>query len=160
MCPDVTRWPCPSCASIPLLTVLELAVCRATPCSKACHRPNLPCAQPYTPCCVCLCWVGGGAVEAALSVYLESFATTLGSREQLAIGEFANAALVIPKTLAVNAAKDATVCAHARVCVGACLCAHMSGCLRGCASARAQALVCPGWLISTEACPCHSCLFA
>jgi hypothetical protein len=42
-------------------------------------------------------------------VYLESFATTLGSREQLAIGEFANAALVIPKTLAVNAAKDATV---------------------------------------------------
>lgn len=51
---------------------------------------------------------GGGAVEAALSVYLESFATTLGSREQLAIGEFASAALVIPKTLAVNAAKDAT----------------------------------------------------
>ncbi|KAF5826958.1 chaperonin Cpn60/TCP-1 family [Dunaliella salina] len=51
---------------------------------------------------------GGGAVEAALSVYLESFATTLGSREQLAIGEFANASLVIPKTLAVNAAKDAT----------------------------------------------------
>lgn len=52
---------------------------------------------------------GGGAVESALSVYLENFATTLGSREQLAIGEFANAALVIPKTLAVNAAKDATV---------------------------------------------------
>jgi len=51
---------------------------------------------------------GGGAVEAALSVYLESFATTLGSREQLAIGEFASAMLVIPKTLAVNAAKDAT----------------------------------------------------
>ena len=48
-------------------------------------------------------------MEAALSVYLESFATTLGSREQLAIGEFANAMLVIPKTLAVNAAKDATV---------------------------------------------------
>lgn len=51
---------------------------------------------------------GGGAVEAALSVYLESFATTLGSREQLAIAEFADALLVIPKTLAVNAAKDAT----------------------------------------------------
>lgn len=51
---------------------------------------------------------GGGAVEAALSVFLENFATTLGSREQLAIGEFANAALVLPKTLAVNAAKDAT----------------------------------------------------
>ncbi|RUS13385.1 hypothetical protein BC938DRAFT_477906, partial [Jimgerdemannia flammicorona] len=31
-----------------------------------------------------------------------------GSREQLAIAEFANALLVIPKTLAVNAAKDST----------------------------------------------------
>jgi T-complex protein 1 subunit alpha len=51
---------------------------------------------------------GGGAVEAALSIYLENFATTLGSREQLAIAEFANALLVIPKTLANNAAKDAT----------------------------------------------------
>ena len=50
---------------------------------------------------------GGGAVEAALSIYLENFATTLGSREQLAIAEFAEALLVIPKTLAVNAAKDA-----------------------------------------------------
>jgi T-complex protein 1 subunit alpha len=30
------------------------------------------------------------------------------SREQLAIGEFAHSLLVIPKTLAVNAAKDAT----------------------------------------------------
>ncbi|XP_057805521.1 T-complex protein 1 subunit alpha-like isoform X1 [Salvia miltiorrhiza] len=51
---------------------------------------------------------GGGAVEAALSVYLENLATTLGSREQLAIAEFAEALLVIPKVLAVNAAKDAT----------------------------------------------------
>lgn len=51
---------------------------------------------------------GGGAVEAALDVYLENFATTLGSREQLAIAEFAQALLVVPKTLAVNAAKDAT----------------------------------------------------
>ena len=51
---------------------------------------------------------GGGSVEAALSVHLEDFATTLGSREQLAILEFADALLVIPKTLAVNAAKDAT----------------------------------------------------
>jgi T-complex protein 1 subunit alpha len=51
---------------------------------------------------------GGGAVEAALSIYLENFATTLGSREQLAITEFADALLVIPKTLAVNAAKDAS----------------------------------------------------
>lgn len=51
---------------------------------------------------------GGGAVEAALSIYLENFATSLGSREQLAIAEFANSLLVIPKTLAVNAAKDST----------------------------------------------------
>eukprot|EP01087_Luapelamoeba_hula_P015709 TRINITY_DN4720_c0_g1_i1.p1 TRINITY_DN4720_c0_g1~~TRINITY_DN4720_c0_g1_i1.p1 ORF type:complete len:554 (+),score=107.82 TRINITY_DN4720_c0_g1_i1:64-1725(+) len=51
---------------------------------------------------------GGGAVEAALSIYLENFATTLGSREQLAIAQFAEALLVIPKILAVNAAHDAT----------------------------------------------------
>eukprot|EP00978_Attheya_sp_CCMP212_P034248 scaffold142631_cov47-Attheya_sp.AAC.1 len=51
---------------------------------------------------------GGGAVEAALSVYLEDYATTLETREQLAIQEFADALLVIPKTLAVNAAKDSS----------------------------------------------------
>ncbi|KAG1754443.1 T-complex protein 1 [Suillus lakei] len=51
---------------------------------------------------------GGGAVESALSIYLENFATTLGSREQLAIAEFAAALLSIPKQLAVNAAKDST----------------------------------------------------
>eukprot|EP00172_Hildenbrandia_rubra_P002764 Plantae.Rhodophyta-Hildenbrandia_rubra.ctg3872.p1 GENE.Plantae.Rhodophyta-Hildenbrandia_rubra.ctg3872~~Plantae.Rhodophyta-Hildenbrandia_rubra.ctg3872.p1 ORF type:complete len:542 (-),score=139.01 Plantae.Rhodophyta-Hildenbrandia_rubra.ctg3872:138-1763(-) len=50
---------------------------------------------------------GGGCVEAALSIHLENFARMLGSREQLAIAEFAEALLVIPKTLAVNAAKDA-----------------------------------------------------
>ncbi|KAI2493475.1 hypothetical protein MHU86_21056 [Fragilaria crotonensis] len=51
---------------------------------------------------------GGGAVEVALSVYLENYATTLETREQLAIHEFAQALLVIPKTLAVNAAKDSS----------------------------------------------------
>jgi len=51
---------------------------------------------------------GGGAVEAALSIYLEEFAHTLGSREQLAIAEFAEALLIIPKVLAVNAAQDST----------------------------------------------------
>jgi len=50
---------------------------------------------------------GGGCVEAALSIYLENFATTLGSREQLAIAEFAESMLVIPKQLSVNAAQDA-----------------------------------------------------
>jgi len=51
---------------------------------------------------------GGGAVEAALSVYLDEYATTLETREQLAVQEFAAALLVIPKTLAVNAAKDSS----------------------------------------------------
>ena len=51
---------------------------------------------------------GGGAVEAALSIYLESFATSLSSIEQLAIAEFAKSLLIIPKILAVNAAKDAS----------------------------------------------------
>ncbi|XP_034662912.1 T-complex protein 1 subunit alpha [Drosophila subobscura] len=51
---------------------------------------------------------GGGCVEAALSIYLENFATSIASREQLAIAEFAKSLLVIPKTLSVNAAKDAT----------------------------------------------------
>ncbi len=51
---------------------------------------------------------GGGAVEVALSIYLDDFARTLGTREQLAIAEFSEALLVIPKTLAINAAKDAT----------------------------------------------------
>lgn len=50
---------------------------------------------------------GGGAVETALSIYLEDFARTLGSREQLAVAEFAEALLTIPKTLANNAALDA-----------------------------------------------------
>lgn len=49
---------------------------------------------------------GGGAVEAALSIYLETFATTIASREQIPIAEFGESLLVIPKTLAVNAAKD------------------------------------------------------
>lgn len=51
---------------------------------------------------------GGGTVEAALSIYLEHFATSLSSREQLAIAEYARSLLVIPRTLAVNAAQDAT----------------------------------------------------
>lgn len=51
---------------------------------------------------------GAGAVETALHIYLEEFAVTVGSREQLAIGEFAQSLLTIPKTLAVNAAKDSS----------------------------------------------------
>ena len=51
---------------------------------------------------------GGGSVEVALSVYLDDFARTLGSREQLAVAEFSEALQIIPKVLAMNAAKDAT----------------------------------------------------
>merc|ERR1712142_135935 len=50
---------------------------------------------------------GGGCVEAALSIFLENYASTMASKEQLAVSEFAQALLVIPRTLAVNAAKDA-----------------------------------------------------
>jgi T-complex protein 1 subunit alpha len=51
---------------------------------------------------------GGGAVEVGLSIFLDDYARTLGSREQLAIAEFSEALQIIPKTLAMNAAKDAT----------------------------------------------------
>lgn len=77
---------------------------------------------------------GGGAVEAALSVYLESLATAVGAREQVAIAEFADALLVIPKTLAVNAAKDATElvaklrAAHAAAQADPATKGHLAGC--------------------------------
>ncbi|EDO05416.1 putative t-complex protein 1 alpha subunit [Babesia bovis T2Bo] len=51
---------------------------------------------------------GGGCVETALSLHLEAYSRTLASREQMAIAEFAESLLVIPKTLALNAALDAT----------------------------------------------------
>jgi len=51
---------------------------------------------------------GGGCVETAVCVKLEHIADTMGTREQLAISAFAQALLVIPKTLAVNGAYDAT----------------------------------------------------
>lgn len=68
---------------------------------------------------------GGGAVETALHIYLEEWATSVvssatphahlilidhhqGSREQLAIAAFASSLLTIPTTLAVNAAKDSS----------------------------------------------------
>lgn len=51
---------------------------------------------------------GGGTVESALSIYLYGVASSLGSKEQMAVAEFAEALLVIPRTLAINAAQDAT----------------------------------------------------
>ena len=51
---------------------------------------------------------GGGAVEVALSVYLESIAPTYDCKEQIAIHEFSEALTIIPKILSTNAAKDAT----------------------------------------------------
>lgn len=50
---------------------------------------------------------GGGACEVSLSIHLEDFAKTLGSKEQIAISEFSEALLIIPKVLANNAALDA-----------------------------------------------------
>lgn len=49
---------------------------------------------------------GGGAVETSLSVFLERAAKKSNSTDQIAIAEFAEAMLVIPKTLALNAARD------------------------------------------------------
>ena len=53
---------------------------------------------------------GGGAVEAALSVYLEGVATSMSSREQLAVAQYAEALLVIPRVLSVNAAQVLIKC--------------------------------------------------
>eukprot|EP00444_Apocalathium_aciculiferum_P037660 CAMPEP_0183487684 /NCGR_PEP_ID=MMETSP0370-20130417/180563_1 /TAXON_ID=268820 /ORGANISM="Peridinium aciculiferum, Strain PAER-2" /LENGTH=630 /DNA_ID=CAMNT_0025681011 /DNA_START=14 /DNA_END=1906 /DNA_ORIENTATION=+ len=50
---------------------------------------------------------GGGCVETAVSLHLEDYARTFDTYEQWAIAEFAEALLVIPKTLAQNAALDA-----------------------------------------------------
>lgn len=50
---------------------------------------------------------GGGAVEAALSIFLENYADSMSSREQVAVHKFAQCLQVIPKTLAINAALDA-----------------------------------------------------
>lgn len=50
---------------------------------------------------------GGGAVEVALNIYLENFASKISSKEQIAISEFAEALLVIPKILCCNAVQDA-----------------------------------------------------
>ncbi|KAA6358373.1 MAG: putative T-complex protein 1 subunit alpha, partial [Streblomastix strix] len=59
--------------------------------------------------------VGGGAVDVAVNVAIEEWARTMGgssgegaSREQLAAELWASSLLTIPKTLALNAAKDAT----------------------------------------------------
>ncbi|KNB42341.1 hypothetical protein JH06_5395 [Blastocystis sp. subtype 4] len=52
--------------------------------------------------------VGGGAVETALYLRLQDYAMSLSTSEQLAVQAFGKALLIIPKTLAVNAAKDAT----------------------------------------------------
>jgi T-complex protein 1 subunit alpha len=49
---------------------------------------------------------GGGAVEVALNIYLENFASKLSTKEQIAISEFADALLIIPKILSCNAVQD------------------------------------------------------
>jgi T-complex protein 1 subunit alpha len=51
---------------------------------------------------------GGGAVETGLAIHLEDYALSYPGREQLAIVEFAESLMTIPKTLATNAALDVT----------------------------------------------------
>lgn len=51
---------------------------------------------------------GGGAVETGLAIHLEDFALSHSGREQLAIVEFAESLMTIPKILATNAALDVT----------------------------------------------------
>ena len=52
---------------------------------------------------------GAGAVETALALHLEDFAAAkVPGREQVAVTAFAEALMVIPKTLATNAALDVT----------------------------------------------------
>ncbi len=51
---------------------------------------------------------GGGAVDIALSIHLDTYANNKNKKEQMAISEFSEALNIIPKTLTVNAAKDAT----------------------------------------------------
>jgi len=51
---------------------------------------------------------GGGAVETALSVYLENLALNLGPQAHSPVAKFAESLLIIPKILAVNAALDAS----------------------------------------------------
>jgi len=48
----------------------------------------------------------GGAVETAVALHLEDFALSLGTKDQLAVLEFAHALQMIPKQLAYNAAQD------------------------------------------------------
>lgn len=47
---------------------------------------------------------GGGCVEAGTSVFLEGFATSMASREQLAVAEFSEALLTLPTQLLLNSA--------------------------------------------------------
>ena len=54
--------------------------------------------------------VGGGCVETALSIYLDNWYNDAWIQEQLAVAEFAEALLIIPKTLAVNAARMPLSC--------------------------------------------------
>eukprot|EP00919_Chromeraceae_sp_WS-2016_P019830 GHVR01047092.1.p1 GENE.GHVR01047092.1~~GHVR01047092.1.p1 ORF type:complete len:570 (-),score=157.60 GHVR01047092.1:183-1892(-) len=85
---------------------------------------------------------GGGAVETALAVYLEDFSLGLSSREHVAVAAFAASLTVIPRTLALNAARDATdlysrlhrIHTHAQKPVGVGLPSGLKSELQGCVS--------------------------
>lgn len=50
--------------------------------------------------------VGGGCVETAVAVYLENMAHKSTSKDLSVIAEFAEALMIIPKQIALNAALD------------------------------------------------------
>lgn len=47
-------------------------------------------------------------MDVSNSIHLEQFSRSFDNKEQMAISEFSEALNILPKTLAVNAAKDAT----------------------------------------------------
>lgn len=73
--------------------------------NQICHISFKLCAEPYAPIHLPPASGSGVVARPSKSIFVE---TKQASREQLAIAEFADALLVIPKTLAVNAAKDST----------------------------------------------------
>ena len=56
----------------------------------------------YLPCISAVSRLYLGSVESALSIYLENFATTIGSREQLAIAECATPNSATPNSATPN----------------------------------------------------------
>ena len=72
------------------------------------HKKSIYCAMHAVSCAFDLPYVvaGGGAIEIELARRLKKFATSLNTKEQLAVIAFAEALEVIPRTLAQNSGLD------------------------------------------------------